>query len=769
MGQILDVHHPIPLLRRVTATVFVPMTVSVLAPFMASTTLGFAEARNRPPCVRLVNQPFIGINSVSGTGTTELLLRNQTNKAAELALTGMPSASGSPWIRVAFSSPSSNKVSTIYEASIPPKTTLAVEMTIQGDWNDGASVIELMNHYGTENVGRVQLQRIPRSIRIDNPKLDWNLLDGKSADIIVINDDPVGYPVHWELVNNEKFCEGDAAINPKSSSVLECTPHSQWHWAALANAIKTTGPVDGYRLLLLPRPLQPSVPPGLAVEPIATFRGRGSWNYYGSLASGAIKYFTLFTLLALGGLTSLALSYYIPNKLLRLDLRDKLLELAARTSDLSSRVDSRLAVMVRLERSRLVELLHMRGVFSPEFATIARQCRIGIERVLAKVSILEQMDIVLGRLEERQVEGVPPTRVDQIHGALNDAKVLLSKSEMGDDDIRAARLAIELASKQVDALNDRDDEFGRQLAASCHEVATALTSLSDTPAYQSFSSLMNRPIYDVNAVTGQSVEPENYVDLDFSLNKARIIRSYIRLRGGITANDVVARLEQRTDILVNLLQKQSWDGLRSARLLLREMEDDIYPERIIEAVQASMKDEQSREVTIQIDPPYVYERAPVEFGIRFYSPAIDTCAAREEFVVEWDYNDGHRGEGWLASHYFLRSREVRGHALMARRESFTVSARLIDPSGKPVQNGAGITAVLSREVVVHQSELGRAGERTRAEIIKLGAALLIAAVGLVSGAQGQIDKLDLIPGLVAIFLVGFSADSIKRLLTSSSS
>jgi hypothetical protein len=42
---------------------------------------------------------------------------------------------------------------------------------------------------------------------------------------------------------------------------------------------------------------------------------------------------------------------------------------------------------------------------------------------------------------------------------------------------------------------------------------------------------------------------------------------------------------------------------------------------------------------------------------------------------------------------------------------------------------------------------------------------LVALVALVAGARDQLLKLDILPGLVAVFLLGFGADSIKNLLT----
>ena len=85
---------------------------------------------------------------------------------------------------------------------------------------------------------------------------------------------------------------------------------------------------------------------------------------------------------------------------------------------------------------------------------------------------------------------------------------------------------------------------------------------------------------------------------------------------------------------------------------------------------------------------------------------------------------------------------------------------------RPEKNRGGARRWPRRLPPTNASEIGRrVGERTRTELLKLGAALLIAVFGLVSGAQEQVDKLDILPGMVATFLLGFSADSIKRLLT----
>jgi hypothetical protein len=73
---------------------------------------------------------------------------------------------------------------------------------------------------------------------------------------------------------------------------------------------------------------------------------------------------------------------------------------------------------------------------------------------------------------------------------------------------------------------------------------------------------------------------------------------------------------------------------------------------------------------------------------------------------------------------------------------------------------------IEKQVKVRPSQQhGFFGDRARTELLKLIAALFIAVFALVAGAREQLMKLDILPGLIAVFLVGFGADTIKNLLT----
>jgi hypothetical protein len=85
-----------------------------------------------------------------------------------------------------------------------------------------------------------------------------------------------------------------------------------------------------------------------------------------------------------------------------------------------------------------------------------------------------------------------------------------------------------------------------------------------------------------------------------------------------------------------------------------------------------------------------------------------------------------------------------------------------------LKNGKGAEVELKKEIVVRPQKSRLVGERTWIEATTFSIALGVALIGLVAGAREQLLKLDLIAGLMGIFLIGFSADTVKNLLTQSS-
>jgi hypothetical protein len=241
---------------------------------------------------------------------------------------------------------------------------------------------------------------------------------------------------------------------------------------------------------------------------------------------------------------------------------------------------------------------------------------------------------------------------------------------------------------------------------------------------------------------------------DMLARKLVLIRDYAQHVGGVTDAAIQARIQKYEGAFCGLLQKSSMTALRGATVFLSEIKDDIYPDSLEKALQAIPP-----EASIEFEPPLAYERVPLEFRIRFNDPVIDSAAARRELSCAWDFGDNLKERGWAVCHYFVRTSST---------STFRVVATFCDEGGRALLAANGKPVTLERVVDVRPSRDEHwVGERSVVELLKLAAALLIAVFALASGARDQIAKLDVLPGVIAVFMIGFSADTIKSLLSPS--
>jgi hypothetical protein len=753
----------------------------------------------RQPCIHLLNQPVLAVSRTTGEGTTELLLHNRANRSVELFLTAK---SPSPTTAtVEFSVDKSAPPAQVLRITVPAHEPLRVTMTLRDEWADKDYDWTLLNHFGTEEIGLVRTIHLPASLKLEPEELNLGLIDGIPTRIVVRNNDPKPYNVKWKLVNSRfAICEGSAPLTLKqnSATALVCTPNLGWDQLqynmgyhsfslrSLAYVVKPNRASPGYRLVLAPAD---GSGPEEMIRPLAAFDGRGSLNYITRQWSEGGKAIVVVILLCCGGVVSLLLSNYFPNKVTRLNLRERLLELAKRTANLSTRIDSRLAVAVRLERSRLEELIKKRSPSLPDFQEIAKQVSEALDVLEQKVKLAEKMDDALGDLEQCTTIA-PPTKVEEIRNLLQRVATRLSRPEVqqGGATLDQAAGDIKSAVDAVGGLSLRDADLQQRLQQRRDAAQARLKALEPTAAYKGFVFSV-QTLVDALSASGWSV-----TELDYLVHKAEIIVGYLELRNGYASQEAtetrleggtvarrerpIDRLLERTPMLIERLHVKSCEALRSAHLLLYEMRDDIYPERIKDAIRESATSSMKGELDIEFDPQVVYENAPVDLSVRCYDPVLETSAAREEFVVRWDFDDGLHGEGWSTSHYFLPRKSkpwpwqrVQGSLISESKSSssnreFHVSVQFVDRSGSFLMLDQSNPAALSKQLTLHESQLLKSTERTRVESIQLAVALGVAALGLLSGAETQIDKMDLIPGLIAIFLLGFGADSMKRLLAS---
>ena len=213
------------------------------------------------------------------------------------------------------------------------------------------------------------------------------------------------------------------------------------------------------------------------------------------------------------------------------------------------------------------------------------------------------------------------------------------------------------------------------------------------------------------------------------------------------------------------LHTDTFDGLQRARLWLREIRQGIYVDRIETALQ-------NHQAEIVVEPAPTEDQL-VRFSVRFHSDELNSAAAREELRCEWDFGDKTLKEnGWEAFHYFQppwrtwRQRLWRWLRPWRKPESrtFPVTATFSKKIPDPQDSNPKLIKI-PEDVVAREAPKNTGADRNLAEGVRLGIALIIALIGLLAGAREQLTKLDLIPAAIAVFLLGFGADTIKNLIS----
>jgi hypothetical protein len=746
---------PLPLLK------YVVLSAVVLTAF--SSVLAQEQTPPKPPLTPLiVGAPEIVIDRNTGTGSAAINLRSTAPLSG--SLTGLANTAAEPRPQLTFKADSSAaQGQTVYALTTDPAKITTVVATVTGVKQPGSFDADLA--FDGNNFGKVKIIHLPFAVTVDGPdpnKAELTLVDGEPATLTLKNDDPVAYPVIWRLnVGGNEICGDQLTLPAKGVGLIQCNPSVPFTPSRIQDLFKVES-TEGHSLLLYP------VLPGTNASfdkssPWKIIPVKASLSHFGSSAQEFWGYVGIVGVLILGGLASLLLSQALPNRLRRLNIKERLMNTARTTANLTSGVGSKLQVLLRLERSRIFDMLESRNTFSPDFAGVAVRCNDNTTKLESRVALAQQVDVALERLEQKLTLGPPPSQIVVIEALIDDAKVLLAKTEPTDKDLEAAQTAITEAARRVDLLNEPDETFGQALAKRVADVQNDIsTNFANDPVFTQLNTALPGPYSRLRRVPNNTltIPPPDCAELDMVVEKLLLMKEYVLLFEGTQDQAMLQRLDQNKARLLGYLQLQSWPAMRSARLLMRQMKDDVYPERLRQALVA-------KSAEIVMKPALAYDRAPLEFCVCFNSEALEKAAAREEWTCQWAFGDNLSENGWSASHYFLL-RRTNGFKAPAAAD-FVVRTTFLDDSGNVLNDPATNQAVtIEKPVNVRPSQQQWLfGDRARTELLKLMAALFIAVFALVSGAREQLMKLDILPGIIAVFTIGFGADTVKNLLTKS--
>jgi hypothetical protein len=316
-----------------------------------------------------------------------------------------------------------------------------------------------------------------------------------------------------------------------------------------------------------------------------------------------------------------------------------------------------------------------------------------------------------------------------------------------------AKENIRLADEKLNNMAKEDPAFAKELSQMVIKLIEVYKGLDEkalkyTELKDKLKDLLSLLLDKENAERYQDetkISPEHYHWLSSSIESLFVLRHYINTWEKYEDRRKI--MEQREPDFIKYLNNRTWYSLEIARQFRFEFEENVFAQQIKEAIQ-------KKEFYINYIPtrqPKPNERVSIE--VVFDNPELNLSSARNEIVCEWDFGNVGFEKGWKISHYFRKKSETKFKTLF------------YDEKGKPVLIAPENKDFVSETVELQDIKETKYDERTNIEIIKFSIAFIIAIIALFTGAKEQILKLDLVSGLIAVFLLGFGADAIKNYVT----
>lgn len=577
---------------------------------------------------------------------------------------------------------------------------------------------------------------------------------GQSPMIALKNNDAQSYSVTWTFqLNGRPKQTGTLNLIGNGISQIPLNPaREDFSYTEIVH------PSEGSAVLSLR--LAGPAPVANDLYPSKTLPVSLSLMLVGKTWSKRWSYVYTFVLLFLGGIVSVLGSSLLPNILKKISLRGQLNDLAARTTSVSTRVDSYLRVLLRLERKKIDVLLQGTWVLSLTSADAFDQAAIAIQRLTTRLAFAERLD-GLRRTFEQISPTAPPSLTDGLDKKLQSAADQLHAFVLTDANQTAACNFLDEAERSLAQLDD-PDSLAKSIATSFTALKARITQFpigyyADlAAALPGVFAILTEPFDDPKNITQRM-----QFAIDHAIAAIHTTLDYAVVRSSLPTSSTVncanpgatgnARLSPHECDLLVLLGTFSWRALRDASILVQQMREDIYELDVLDEIS------KPNQAEIMFDTQRARPYLPVFFTVGFKDSRYNGAAAINQLACRWTFPGNLNEDGWKVCHFFPNN-EPNPHL----PQSVTVSAEI--QSQKVPAIGAVGTLTLTKQIEIQGVQRSNEYSRAMAEILRFFIAFGVALAGLWSGALTQLEKLDFAAASIAILALGYGADSIKNLL-----
>jgi hypothetical protein len=491
--------------------------------------------------------------------------------------------------------------------------------------------------------------------------------------------------------------------------------------------------------------------------------------------------------LALGAFLSLVLRVALPNSKRKRNLKDQLEDAANLIGTISSETDSNLRVLLRVERLALDEIRKSEWAVFPSYADVAQSIEEKLPLLKRRIEACKRLDGALLRRKVMLEQGAAPSRLAQIEDLVDSISQILMQDQLSDEDWVAVSQRLDTALKALREPTQVEKEaFEAMLSARWKTIREHFKNgdtLQLPPSLKGMEiCLPEASLLPKGEEAKEWIQAVGPVRADLQLSALMLLLDFEFLAPAAGA-DAEPRWIKGKNAIKELLATPTIENLREARLLLRQLAEDVTGEDIVEAVK-------NNNAFIDVDPSLLRPNRKIKFSIRFRTFKLNYAAARDLVTCHWQFKDLHRSrsqrfllgltalkrrlagtpqpdelddacssdtqfkeEGWDVHHYY-------------ESDVFKsiISVSFDDQHGKPVDLGEPTPASWFKRVeCIRQSRRNKEKwARTWLEASQLAAALLVPLAALASttlngGSVGQWWEL---------VVLGFGSDTIKNILVS---
>jgi hypothetical protein len=779
----------------------------------AAATQGAAKTTPVPTSpVSIVGQPVMKVEPLcnpGGQGEAKIQVKN----------TG-PATSFSP---VAGDPTSKSPAKTLANAKIdfrsapnnlPVNQTIEITAHASQVFDDGDYESQVQNQGAVIGSIRIVRPTVPFSITLDaaNPDApELTFVYGQEGNFRLKNGDPVAYTLAWEytvdgvtvrssdpvaITKKKKswpcrwFCKDESArsqgSNQQDMSIMATgqqnfsfNPPDDWFPGWFTGLFKENVS-DGYLTIYRIEAACQEKRAAAKTIKVKTHRMRRAPG----LGKEFLGDIVIFMVLAAGGIMSLLLNLALPNQSRRLRVKQQLEALGEKVGNLSWALASRLRVLAGLQYGLIRDQLASLTAIDSDFASDMQKIEGQMAQLSTRLDFLAALGDVRVNFEKARAGNMPPSTTFALEDKFARAVEIGTKASPTDAELQSAQALIK-------EIQDTLDSGVQVTAASISDVVKRIKAFKDlfdqtngrlgkTGTFADVKNKLPGPFDDLTAtkedtLTVDTVTAEMFVVLDRMLFKLRMLAEYIRLVEGLPAGNALRdTLLKRQPLLIDLASKNSWSAMYDADRLLREMEAGIFAEDVGTELRA-------KNVWIDFDPQIIRPHRPVQFSLKFLKGAFNGTPATEEWTCRWTFSRPEEQtlteEGWTVTHYFQRggdysvkvelTHSLSGAVVVVENVEKLPEGKIrVSPDPRRSWRRA-VWLLMTGRVSEAKKEWRKRpdGAGRVLDYLRLMLALVIALLGLLAGAQEQLLKLDVLPALVAIFLLGFGADQVKNLFT----